>query len=502
MAVAAVAAIASSSVGIAPSARRQESPSVPVAMEVACGAAVAGMATTCTVVVAHAALDDVGTSIAGTVDVSVEGVHAQAFSPKSLEPVPLNGDGEISDPAIAAVTSDPSAAYLQLSVIPESASDAMEVSTTFTPEPNADHAAGNASTEEVVLPGTGDPVIWGADQALRLDSTAGGAAAQWPVRIGDTYDINGYLYPTTGGTYLRQRGTITDQLGSDPFTIDITGFAAIEDDGHWRWEIAVPSDNGLGDFETRYELYDAEGIVYSSPLITGSITPAPLAARARPGTRSEGGNVAVTEVDPDAVPAVDRLGVTGDRMLVLKEASDRDLAVIAAAVRVHRVLFDRQPSRTELARSVALLRAGVTTEGLAMALVSSKVGAAEFQASYPRSLRLPELVTIGAERVLGRTPTSLEVGLWAVDARGNDAARAAALAQMADAREAVLRNEAEARIIAVYANLSESALPSDELLELYAQNLRRGMARIQVVEAIALRLAPAEIWNAGTLRVR
>ena len=265
------------------------------------------------------------------------------------------------------------------------------------------------------------------------------------------------------------------------------------DGGSWDWNPTISTEAPEGQHLVRFTC--SEGPVDSPAEVTNWVSgdyvisvvypEAPSSSRTSKSRTSSTSTAAQDPhvsigIDPDALPLVDNIGLSGARAAQLKSQVDPHVAAVSTVTRYYKAFLNRLPKRAELDTWVPRLESGTTGTTLANALAADPKFAT-IAAKYSNG----NLVNAAYKRVLGRTPTA-EESASAIRALVAGKTRTAYVKSVADSAEAVSRSANEAYAIAAQWTIAKKAIVAKTVASEAAQ-LSSGMVpRVQVVEEIAI----------------
>lgn len=539
----------------APSAPAAASPGTPEPTEVhlSCDAyAEAGYPISCTVVVDHVGEDDGTTPVTGTIELAGSGVHNEVF-----------GNGCTLTPSTSP-DGDTDAGSCTISVIAETPAD-LDLTATYVPADPTAHEASVATGCIPVAPNVAGPRVYGVDRILQGGSfsmTLGGEPfsvhgytfapyvdgtfmgtnisllvtaeidgidGTFAVPIQDALDEDGHWTWTPDASdtpsgrysvrYAQSRGPIaanpdgtadlSNVTWSGPeVTVDLTvaapapAPAAASRLAATTARSMAPQASSTKRSTKRSTTRSTRATKAATKAATkGAATRSTTASATRAPASASATSGYVTTTDPDALPLIDHVAVEGDRLPALKAAAERDLSTVGAISRLYATALGRQPSAAEL-RTARRVLGGRPSAASATSLLAPL--GREVDRSYPASLSDAEVVRLAFGRALDRQPTRSELAIWTVLLGGRRpvVSRDAFLVTLATSPEAQARWDARDRVLTAYADLSGGAtLPTPAVLAFQVSTLERGATRAEMIENVALKLAPAAWWNAGRVVV-
>ncbi|MCU1356439.1 MAG: hypothetical protein JWM89_1857 [Acidimicrobiales bacterium] len=264
-------------------------------------------------------------------------------------------------------------------------------------------------------------------------------------------------------------------------------------DGAWTWDANISSDVLPGDYIMRFSCSadevaspaDVTGWVSGEYVITVAYPDAPSGNRTSKALKTSSSTSAQSPhvtmaIDPDALPYLDNVGLSGARAAQLKASVDPHVAAVSTVTRYYKAFLDRLPKRAELDTWVPRLESGTTGTTLANALAADPKFV-KVAAKYSNG----NLVNAAYKRVLGRTPTA-EESATAIRALVAGKARTASVKSVADSAEAVGREATEAYAIAAQWKISKKSIVAKTVTSEAAQLATGMVPRVQVVEDIAI----------------
>jgi hypothetical protein len=344
---------------------------------------------------------------------------------------------------------------------------------------------------------TSGPVVYNTQTLVPAGTPGVGSGAQPGVQVSGV----GYNYRPTGGCAapggLWGQFATLGLVGGGTQTFK-TFEAPVDADGRWTQNATIDT-NFFQTFlaDATFRVYGSTVPINSpaeygnayfvSPEYSYSITQPLRAVRTQADPDGDGTVQASIVADPDSEPAVDQLAVDGETMSVLKARVDDAAADVATVSRVFHAALGRAARHGELTDALADLRDGGTTAQLAARLADRS----EFAARYGH-LDDAGFVDAVFTDVLDRAPDAGERSRWLAEL-GGGADRSELVAELADSAENQWRTVTRDYVAAAYATLSDRT-PGPNDLARYRQLLDDGVVKVQVLEDIALSLAPAGFW--------
>lgn len=369
----------------------------------------------------------------------------------------------------------------------------------------------SAGTDTVTATAPSNPVTY-----LPRLATSGGR--------GNTVDVYGAACTATGGQWGGFGNTVDPNTSSSNQQFLATSTRA---DGALVASIPIPAESVLGTTYARFYCASAPvtsigapQITWLGPLITYTVVANPISARTGPQVvlprsirprlpfvgvlpssgravvPAAAGGVVVTQ-DPNALPAKDVLGLTGDVMAQLKARVDRVEAASGRLTRLTLAALGRLPTRAFVDAWMPAAAAG-DLSGLQRALVAS----GEFRATYA-SLPTADFVRTAYFRVLGWTPTSGELDAAVRRLEGGSVSRIDFLGELVERPEHVAATSSRSYVLAAFTELS-TIVPNQAALERFTGELTDLRSEVQVIEDIAISRAAPATWLArgvGSARI-
>ena len=375
---------------------------------------------------------------------------------------------------------------------------------------STDHQPGSV-TRSITVNSASNPVTF----IPRL-ATSGGR--------GNTVDVYGAACTATGGQWGGFGNTVDPNTSSSNQQFLASSTRA---DGALVASIPIPAESVLGTTYARFYCASAPvtsigapEITWLGPVITYTVVANPISARTGPQVvlprsirprlpfvgvlpssgravvPAAAGGVVVTQ-DPNALPAKDVLGLTGDVMAQLKARVDRVEAASGRLTRLTLAALGRLPTRAFVDTWMPASAAG-DLSGLQRALVAS----GEFRATYA-SLPTADFVRTAYFRVLGWTPTSGELDAAVRRLEGGSVSRIDFLGELVERPEHVAATASRSYVLAAFTELS-TIVPNQAALERFTGELTDLRSEVQVIEDIAISRAAPATWLArgvGSARI-
>lgn len=246
-----------------------------------------------------------------------------------------------------------------------------------------------------------------------------------------------------------------------------------------RWYCSTASQPAVGTVGTNPDL------LWVSDLYTFEIMMAP--GDARSGADAKAGAASSITIDPDGLPAVDRMGIHGDRAADLKAVVDYKAKNIATAQRLYSAFLGRPADSAGLTYWTGQLDKGVSIRTLANRFANT----AEFREGRGE-LSDSAFVDAMYTSILGRSADSDGRAFW-LSRLEDGASRASVVASFANSRENVAKTANLSYVVASYHVLTGS-VPSRSEVAAQVAKLDDGQVKVKVVEDIALTAKSAEEW--------
>lgn len=264
-----------------------------------------------------------------------------------------------------------------------------------------------------------------------------------------------------------------------------------DSNGDWSLELVIPEEAEPGTHRSRWfcaaepvTSIDDEAMLLVSPEWTFTIQdPEPRAGRKTAGA----GRVTVS-VDPDALPAVDRMGIHGEVAAKLKDRVDARRESLATAHRLMSAFLNRQPERAGLAHwsgQVEKVGPAATAEQIAKA--------AEFRLGRG-ALSSEDFVDALYRDVLGRSADADGRAYWVDRLESGSISRAGMVLHFATSAENVAATEHVTYAASIYQRLS-TVTPTQAQVDAAAADLAAGKLKVQVIEEVAIELAGVDAWR-------
>lgn len=385
----------------------------------------------------------------------------------------------------------------------------------------------SAGTDTVTATAPANPVVFSPAYTF----TSGQSA-----KLGTSIPVFGAACTAAGGFWGQFVGVARDPLTETDASLVFQPLSvATRADGAMVWNPTIPAGHPTGAFYVRYYCASAQitsitdnRITYLFPLVTFSITltssngsaraiwpemqagppavgalrlpfcvacaPVVSGAEVRPAAVVDPSSPVVrASVDPNALPAVDRVGLAGLRSAQLKARTDANEEMVGRVSRLAFAVLGRVPTRTFMDQSMFWTALG------ADALVQWNLAMTpEFRAQFG-SVSTDGFVRNAYLRTTGRLPSASEVrsASWRLTSAG--LSRIGFLAELAQSREARSVTATRTYVLAAYQALT-TAMPSQTDLERFTGQLTDLVSKVQLVEDIALTRATPDRWNAAMSR--
>jgi hypothetical protein len=261
-------------------------------------------------------------------------------------------------------------------------------------------------------------------------------------------------------------------------------------EGSFQWDVTLSPD-AAGTYYTRWYCstssmpeQGSEDLLWVSDLITFEVMSMGGDARTR---SSSGGTTATFRLDPDGLPAIDKVGIQGDKAADLKAVVDAKYSTIAAVYRTYTSVLGRQPDAAGLKFWLAKVEGGLSLQKLGKQMA----GQAEFKQGRGK-LSAKKFIDEMYRSVLGRSADAEGRAFWLARLKSGNV-RGEVAAQFGNSAENVDRLANAAYVVTAYYTLTGS-IPSLSEIQEQAAKLDEGQFKVTVVEDIALTAKSAEEW--------
>ncbi|MCB0963492.1 MAG: DUF4214 domain-containing protein [Acidimicrobiales bacterium] len=348
-----------------------------------------------------------------------------------------------------------------------------------------------ARTAALLLAGTTllAPTAAGADPVINASSVGEPTFDGTSGTLGQAIQVAGSGCTPGSPSYM---GQFVAQ-DADPFvTPGWLAYQTETDAGSFTWDVNIPLDHAVGDFTVRWycstapvTAIDDPSIQWVAPPMTMTITDPGAGSNAM--TSGQEGGVTFT-TDPEGLPAIDEMGITGENAAKLKAVVDARAEQLGRVQRMYAVFFGRQADHQGLDFWMRHIGRTWSVEEAAQRMSRSS----EFQRGYGR-LGDDEFVHQLYRNTLSRDADRNGADFWA-NRLGRRSDRAEIALAFADSAEFTRRTEA-ANYVATAFLATTGRVGSPRAMAPFVEQVEDGAYKVQVIEDIALTARPASWWN-------
>jgi hypothetical protein len=283
----------------------------------------------------------------------------------------------------------------------------------------------------------------------------------------------------------------------DTFKIFMGSQGAVAADGSMSFTETVDLGGQGSKAYSRWFCAAAEPTSYNDPTLWKSpmyeftqLSDVPSMQMASLSAAAAGGPDISLSVDPDSLPAEDRLGIVGPVASKLKDRVDALVVSCALPSRVYQAFLGRPGDHAGLAKWTTVNASGGSLGPLADTLAKST----EFKSRYS-ALTDRQFVTAVYLDVLGRAPTSAEANDWVSKLSKKKTTRARLVLDLTTASESETFSATRSYVICANQALGTITISSANA-DRFQRQLESSLSKVGTVESIALTIAPAATWTA------